>query len=519
MKLSSRVDVKVLLSLSLVLLVGLALRLWLLAGPQTELEADEAVVGLMGRHILQGERPVFYYMQPYLGSLEAYLVAGSFAVLGSSTFALKLVPLLCTLLFIGLVFATGYRIGGLAAAVVPSLYLAVPPAFFALWSLKARGGYIETLVLGQTLLLMAMKVRKTGRVGPGMSAAMGFLGGLGLWLNPLIGVYLVPVALHLLLALRHRLFGLGLLAALAGAIVGAFPLIQYNLTHGLATADAMFGGKAEMAEAPDYLYRFFRYSLPILAGLAQASSSTKFFWSAFSESPAASGLVARATAGAFLLLFLFQSRRLLALVRGKPEGADGRALLALLLVAAPTAFVLTRFRELVTEPRYLLPLYSAAPLLSTILVAGGPVRRRLLPLIVVALLALNVYSLASLDPRLNLPDTALGSVASNRRQLADFLLSQGLDRIYTDYWIAYPLAFETGERVVPSVISNGFNRYYPYSNLVSTARDPAFVFVAGSKEENDFLARLAERQVEARRDEVSIYSVYSRVTPLDRIRP
>ena len=95
-----------------VLLLALGLRWLLLLGPHGEMEADEAIVGLMGLHILQGERPAFYYMQPYMGSLEAYLAAGSFALLGSSPLTLKLVPLLASVAFVGLIYATGVRIGG-----------------------------------------------------------------------------------------------------------------------------------------------------------------------------------------------------------------------------------------------------------------------------------------------------------------------------------------------------------------------------------------------------------------------
>ena len=58
------------------LLVGLALRLAVIASPLGEIDGDEAVVGLMARHIaFLGERPVFYYGQPYLGSLEAFSAA------------------------------------------------------------------------------------------------------------------------------------------------------------------------------------------------------------------------------------------------------------------------------------------------------------------------------------------------------------------------------------------------------------------------------------------------------------
>src|SRR5690349_7266274 len=75
------------------LLVGLAARLAVIGSPLGEIDGDEAVVGLMARHIaFLGERPVFYWGQPYLGSLEAFTAAPLFRVFDSSTVALKLVP-------------------------------------------------------------------------------------------------------------------------------------------------------------------------------------------------------------------------------------------------------------------------------------------------------------------------------------------------------------------------------------------------------------------------------------------
>lgn len=501
-----------------VLLLAGALRLFLLAGPQTELEADEAIVGLMGRHILQGERPVFYYMQPYMGSLEAYLAAALFSVAGSSTFVLKLVPLSAALLFTGLVFATGYRLGGLAAAFVSGLYVALPPAFLALWSLKARGGYVEILVLGQFVILLAMAVAERRAVRPWEGAALGLLAGLGVWTNPLIGVYLVPVGIYLLLALRRRLVGSWLLAAAVGAVAGSYPLLQYNLEHGFATAEAMFGGSWSLAEAPGYLSRVARVSLPILAGLAQGSSSQRLFWPAFGSSSAASPLVAALVCGVLLVaVFYGAAKMLLRLRRSGAPGPEG--LLAMLLMVVPLVFAISKFRELVTEPRYLLPLYSGVPLAAAAILAGRRVMRWIAPALIALILALNVLSLAVLDPTLNLPDTAIGSVAANRAELARFLLDRGLDRVYTDYWIGYPLAFETQERVVPAVISGGFNRYIPYAHEVLVSRNPAFVFIDGSPEEKAYLARWQERGVEAKKGIVSIYSVYWDVRPLDLARP
>ena len=53
--------------------------------------SDEAIVALMARHILAGERPVFFYGQAYMGSLDAYLVAAGFAIFGQSVWVIRLV--------------------------------------------------------------------------------------------------------------------------------------------------------------------------------------------------------------------------------------------------------------------------------------------------------------------------------------------------------------------------------------------------------------------------------------------
>src|SRR5713101_3820499 len=95
------------LRLALVLLVAAGLRLGLLVAGVVPFNADEAVVGLMARHILRGERPIFFYGQSYLGSLDAWLVAGAFALWGPSVPAIRLVQIglfLCTM-------ATTYWLG------------------------------------------------------------------------------------------------------------------------------------------------------------------------------------------------------------------------------------------------------------------------------------------------------------------------------------------------------------------------------------------------------------------------
>ncbi len=69
--------------LLLVLLLGLAVRLVVMLRVP-EVHHDEAVNGLMARHVLRGEFPVFFWGQDHAGTLAAYLIAVPFAVLDAS---------------------------------------------------------------------------------------------------------------------------------------------------------------------------------------------------------------------------------------------------------------------------------------------------------------------------------------------------------------------------------------------------------------------------------------------------
>src|SRR5215510_4170658 len=107
--------------------LGLALRLAVIASPLGEIDGDEAVVGLMARHIaFLGERPVFYYGQPYLGSLEAFSAAPLFVLFNSSTFVLKLVPTAYSLGFAALTAVIARQLFGYGPALATAAYLAVP---------------------------------------------------------------------------------------------------------------------------------------------------------------------------------------------------------------------------------------------------------------------------------------------------------------------------------------------------------------------------------------------------------
>ena len=68
-----------------VLAVGVIVQLLMLRSHRIHWSSDQAIVGLMARHILDGtEHPVFYYGSAYAGTLESYYMASVFSVVCSS---------------------------------------------------------------------------------------------------------------------------------------------------------------------------------------------------------------------------------------------------------------------------------------------------------------------------------------------------------------------------------------------------------------------------------------------------
>src|SRR6266536_2722288 len=83
-----------------------AARFVILLTSQTHVHSDEAIIGLMGKHILEGRYLPFYmYGQAYNAGAawEAYLAAISFVLFGVGVISLKscmvVLPLFCLLLF------------------------------------------------------------------------------------------------------------------------------------------------------------------------------------------------------------------------------------------------------------------------------------------------------------------------------------------------------------------------------------------------------------------------------------
>lgn len=192
------------------LLFALLIRVWLLVHTRGVIAGDEALVGLQAENILRGQLPVYYYAQPYMGSLEAYFAALLFAIAGISVWTLRAISIL---LSVFLVFLTWRLAGTLADTtslpayakrrfmVIAALVAALPPVYDAVMEMHTWGGYIEAFIIIAWLLLAGLRLTQRWSAGASMRevalrwAGIGFLIGLGMWIDPLIASAVVAITI------------------------------------------------------------------------------------------------------------------------------------------------------------------------------------------------------------------------------------------------------------------------------------------------------------------------------------
>ncbi len=439
--------------------------------------ADEAVVGLMARHILAGERPTFFYGQAYMGSLDAFLVAGGFALAGVHVWVIRAVQ---ALLYGGTIALSALLArevwGDGRAAIATALLLAVPTVNMTLYTTVSLGGYGEALLIGTALLLLALSRWGERPLG---AALWGLLAGLGLWAFGLTLVYAASAGLYLLWRWRRKgrrqTFAL-LGAAVVGGVIGAAPWWLYGLHHGWVALVRELTGSAIAVEGGAWPARILRHTVYfLLLGLPVTLGLRPPWDVGLLVGPLA---VLVAAVYAWGAMALWQVRRHLS--------ATAWPLLGVAL-AVVGGFVFTSFGA---DPsgRYFLPLTQMAAVglggwLARLRWRGRAVGWAVLGLLILfhaastAQAAANPYRLTTQFA----PDARVHPDANAR--LAAFLAAHGETRGYTTYWAAYPLAFLSDERLifVPRLpyhedlrYTPRDDRYPPYDALVAAAPRVAY---------------------------------------------
>src|SRR4030095_9118455 len=212
------------------LFVVAAARFAILFASQTHVHSDEAIIGLMGKHILEGRHfPFYMYGQPYNAGAawEAYLAAVAFALFGVGVVPLKGCIVVLSLLCLFLFYRMGSALYDRRTAVFATLAFALAPSLLK-WHFQVRG-YSWYFLSIPVLTLLFASIESTSVPKRRTLLLFGLACGLSIWCLEL-QVPLVA-ALWLLLILRRSISLSSAPAGLIGFLLGYAPVIVFNCTY------------------------------------------------------------------------------------------------------------------------------------------------------------------------------------------------------------------------------------------------------------------------------------------------
>lgn len=455
--------------------LGVALRVWVWVSDLGSLDADEAVTGLMARHVLQGEYPIFFWGQSYGGSQEVFLTAGVFRVAGSSVATLRLVPIGLFFVAAFLLWRTALRMFGERGATTAVIAALVWPVWLVWKSVHAHAYYGVLALCGVGAVWMAVSLERRSPMW--RFFLLGAFLGFGLWASPQIGFVAIPIALWLLLAPQTRVvfsgrwtrWMNGMIVAVAGGVVtGAAPWLIWSVENDWRS---ITGFSYPPTTYWSRLAGFFRDVLPMAMGLKYPTSGR---WVV----PALVGMALYVVLAALFTFFV-----------AKVVSARDRGPLLLVLIVAlfPFIYALSPLTWFTSEPRYL---YLLFPVMALIIGWGA---RRSVSVAGVAVILTMSSAFIGLY-KMDRADVMTGRVGgaplpADYGPMIEALEAHGVRYVIADYWIAYPITFATDEDIIATASANP--RYPPYDALVRSRPDPAYVFVPGSPEHLQFKSRLA----------------------------
>jgi hypothetical protein len=452
----------------------------------------------MARHILNGARPLFFYGQAYMGSLDAWLIAAGFALFGTQVWVVRLIQILLYALTMASTAWLGRLVFGTwKAGMVAVWLLTVPSVNVTLYSTASLGGYGEALLLGNLILIVGLLLLAwwvQSQTFPIIASFLfGALIGLGFWVNGLTLVYSVAVMFYIGIsawrfdkinpeqAKSWRKLVFPGLAMISGLLAGSSPWWVYTIQEGIGNSIQELGGSAIagvegltwLAQTVQHLISFLLLGISVIVGIRPpwdiqwlvlpAIPIILFFW---------------------IAVIVNSFRR----TDDRPRGHPRELLLGVILTTI-AGFVLTPFGA---DPsgRYFLPLavpmaLLAADFLLAIAVRIGKWAWVLASFVILYNLAGTWQTAARLPPGITTQFDAVSRIDQRQMPaLIRFLKDRGENFGYSNYWVSYPLAFLSQERLIfiPALpyhqdfrYTTRDNRYQPYNTAVAHSNKIAYI--------------------------------------------
>lgn len=197
---------------------------------------DTSTLWLMAKHITKGCFPLFFYGQYFLGPLEPLFMAFFFKIFGIKIYTLFLANVFFSCLFIISSYFLGKELKDRVTGFIMMLYSAFPASYFFLASVMPGGYWIEILLLGNVMLILALKIPKynLGIRKTAYYILLGLAAGAGFWTHYMIFYYFLPIGLYLLINDRLKDFSINTIPAIISFFLISLPFWLFTFKYNFA---------------------------------------------------------------------------------------------------------------------------------------------------------------------------------------------------------------------------------------------------------------------------------------------
>jgi hypothetical protein len=513
------------LHILLVVLTSVVIRWIFILLDKVPFNSDEAIVGLMANHILRGETPTFFYGQAYMGSLDSYIVAGFFALLGNTITAIRISQ---SILFVFFIF-TAYYLAYLLfksrkAALTTIIILGCSPVNFFLYTTVTLGGYLEALLIGICILIVGIKIENNEDFGVKNKFTLwiqlillGFFIGVGMWVLGMTLIFSISALIMVGISAYQKKMKLkriidALFFIIIGCLLGGLPVLVYVYTNGVVVfinellgSAISIGSQAYLNQIGLHLVNFVVFGISAVLGFRPPWNAT---WLLLPLIPI------------ILAIWIMLLRKTYVI------GQKSRSTLLLRIwlpsIILMVVFILTPF-GMDPSGRYFIPInISLAFTVGLWVVIGGFQKNIYNKFILAALLAYNLGGI--IQSTYQSPDGITTQFApgtsidhSYDEELINFLKESSNTRGYSTYWTAYPIVFKSNENVILVPVlpyhadlkhTTRDNRYEPYSKIVNESQNPVYITSNNPNLDRQLEMKLSELGVQWSERIIGDYRVY-----------
>ncbi|MBW6471853.1 MAG: glycosyltransferase family 39 protein [Anaerolineaceae bacterium] len=404
----------------------------------------------MAKHILDGENFLYFYGQSYMGSLDAYLVALGFLLFGEQVWVIRLIQLI----LYGLVIIFSYLFVNISfqnkkIAFVSSLFLVFPAVNVVLYTTVSLGGYGEAMLLGVVSFYVAAFIvkgieiyKKINHVYLGI---LGFLLGIGLFVNPISLTMIIPAIVFVAWKIvksnksKKKIFVQFLFLLIFFLLGSALFWYSLILTNGLSVIREI-GGSAVAVESESYFQLIKSHAISLILFGPTVILGLRPPWGV--------NLIGIVFIPFVILYWIFT---IYLLGKEKYKFKDAPIFVALtgVIILVAGGFIFTSF-GIDPSGRYFLPIvfplsvffgYAFIKLNNKVIYALG--------IITLVFHLYGAWKSGTEEPYMTTQFYSPAQVDHSRiNELQKFLIHEEEYYGFSNYWISYPLAFVSDEKII-----------------------------------------------------------------------